>query len=734
MVLFSHLHFSHLPGGYIGVDIFFALSGYVITLSFIGDTPLETVSSSNLQIVRTFYLKRAFRILPLLGVILCVVYTASRIFLSQKFYSLTISDIKWSALFFQNVHLIRESSNYFDSNVSNSILQHLWSLSIEEQFYFLFPLAIFIILSLSSAIPFFAKKNQKFWLLIFFSFLTLTSFIYSAYQSFKGNDFIYFSSQVRFWELGVGVCLALIGPNTESRLRLQSTLLLRIASYAGLLAISIVFQPDTSYPGWIGILPLACTGILLGNRPKGSFDNPSLNLVGKIFSYIGKISFSIYMWHWPVIVLFELMIPKLGSTFLGFVFELLLIFGISIFSYHVIEILPKTYLTRKFLLTQVSREKERKGFKYLKFLKTIFNVNLEIILSILLIGILVLGYLAKDGVIRSNSTKISLNNNHSAILNSSQLDQGFESKSVISTPNKEKIQNTQSPLPASNTFALSTYKSMLTAWQNKVQQMENLSQVPREIKSIVQREMAEKLWPRADCVQSFKENSCSFGSGPRKIMIVGDSHAVMYRNMIWPSFDPIKYTVVGRFAPYCKFGDVQTLNANNIPILNCNEWLATTLAQVKKNRPSLLIISELDQTNIRFNNQVLSGTEEILVVQKALAASISKVSPYVGNILFLGQTPTASNLAYCSDKEGKFINPCYSDPNQIKDFVAAEKSISSISKFHFLNLEDWLCTSDQCPPIIDGNLTNIDGNHLTNEMASKLAPLFASYLIDQRLS
>jgi peptidoglycan/LPS O-acetylase OafA/YrhL len=310
-VITNHLFPALLPGGFIGVDIFFLLSGYLITKQL---RELATSGSTATNLL-LFYARRIRRILPsALLVIWVSVFLAYR-YLGPVVGNETMRDARWSTLFFANSHFNSLKVDYFGQGNSSPLLQHYWSLAVEEQFYIFWPLVLFLIVSIF--------KNQSTKVLI-----TAVSVI--AVASFSAIFMIektltYFATQTRAWELCLGALLALV------RTRDTSKLLQRIA-LATVMSSIFLIDSKNQIPGFALVALLLAMGLLLG------VSDPKVKLVlgNRLMHYLGDLSFVLYLWHWPIIELHRQLslTPLTTSSSISLLF---IIFLLAVITHHFFE-------------------------------------------------------------------------------------------------------------------------------------------------------------------------------------------------------------------------------------------------------------------------------------------------------------------------------------------------------------------------------------------------------------
>lgn len=279
-VVLFHAGFATFSGGFVGVDVFFVISGFLITSLIMSD--LEAGKFSILG----FYERRIRRIFPALFAVIAVCsITAWFVFMPVEFAYFARSVIA-ATLFGSNI-LFWDESGYFDTAAQLKPLLHTWSLAVEEQFYIFFPLVLMLL-----------HKVRRTRLVTILLILAVLSFGLNLWATQQKPEFAFFMSPPRFWELLLGALLATgLIPNIESRRVNQLLALLGL----GLIAISVFAYSDSmDYPGIAALLPCLGAGLILLS---GHEDGP----VNKILSarpivFLGLISYSLYLWHWPIIV------------------------------------------------------------------------------------------------------------------------------------------------------------------------------------------------------------------------------------------------------------------------------------------------------------------------------------------------------------------------------------------------------------------------------------------------
>ena len=297
MVIIYHLWPSALPGGFAGVDVFFVISGFLIT----GHLLREYQKTGRIALV-DFWGRRAKRLVPAAALVLAVTWVASRFLLPATRLADTARQILASALYFQNWRLAWNSVDYLHSDSTATPVQHFWSLSVEEQFYLGWPLLfLFAALVALTARDVTRRRTRGRRVVLFLAAAVVAgSLWYSIYYTHANPAGAYFVTTTRIWELGVGGLLA-AAPVGLSKWISRLGLL----GWAGLglvIASAFVLSGEDAFPGALALLPVGGSALLiLGGSAAGRFGPAKLTSTAPMV-FIGGISYSLYLWHWPLIV------------------------------------------------------------------------------------------------------------------------------------------------------------------------------------------------------------------------------------------------------------------------------------------------------------------------------------------------------------------------------------------------------------------------------------------------
>ena len=289
-------HAGWLPGGYVGVDVFYVISGFLITNLILQDQQFS---------FRKFYSRRAKRLLPMAFVVLFITAISYYLFAPVAGRHQFSQDLLASAWYLSNYLYAHWQNDYQNLGSTPSPLIHYWSLAVEEQFYLFWPILLRVF-----------KNIRKSFILC----ITIASFCFSIFLVSKAPIFAFYSLPTRAFELGIGGLLAV----TKFRNRLGWI------GFLGILSSSLLFNSQTSFPSWPALLPTIGAALVITNIGQIKF------LSHKVLTKIGDWSYSIYLWHWPLLTIPPLYLQR-NLTLSEKLSLLILCVGLSYLTYTYIE-------------------------------------------------------------------------------------------------------------------------------------------------------------------------------------------------------------------------------------------------------------------------------------------------------------------------------------------------------------------------------------------------------------
>jgi peptidoglycan/LPS O-acetylase OafA/YrhL len=291
LVVLYHAGIPGVHGGFLGVDVFFVISGFVIT-----GVLLREKASKGRTSIPVFYARRIRRILPAATIVLIATIFATYHWLSYITGSIDADDAKYVAAFVGNFHFAALGTQYFTATQPPSTLQQFWSLAVEEQFYLVWPL-LFLLLTLPSKV-----LSPVTRLMTMLTGVIGASLAWSIIETRQNEVWAFFSPLTRAWELALGALLAVGGPHLRGRAP-RSGLILGGTGLVVILLSTWIYSSSTLWPGSAVIAPVAATGAVIAG---GSLRGP--DVFGRLANFppiqwLGNVSYSLYLVHWAVITI-----------------------------------------------------------------------------------------------------------------------------------------------------------------------------------------------------------------------------------------------------------------------------------------------------------------------------------------------------------------------------------------------------------------------------------------------
>lgn len=293
VVVLYHFWPTYLPGGYIGVDVFFVISGYLITSHLLREVEIRgRVRLAN------FWARRLRRLLPAAMLVLAVVLLATLWWLPSARWPQTLREVIGSTFYVENWVLAFDSVDYLGAGNTKSPVQHYWSLSVEEQFYLVWPL-LFVAIALLAR---WRKWSGRRVAIVVMSVVVVGGLAFSIWATGYSKAAAYFITPTRVWEFAAGGLFAALAPQA---LRIPNWLR-SVMSLLGLITIGVtalLYSSATPFPGSAALLPVLASLLVIGaGMPEGRWGLGPL-LRWRPVQWVGDVSYSIYLWHWPLLIL-----------------------------------------------------------------------------------------------------------------------------------------------------------------------------------------------------------------------------------------------------------------------------------------------------------------------------------------------------------------------------------------------------------------------------------------------
>jgi peptidoglycan/LPS O-acetylase OafA/YrhL len=324
LVVLLHAGVTGFQGGFVGVELFFVLSGYVVTESALRQAPVALAAN-----LKSFYIKRVLHLVPLAIIVILVTLFAAYLLLGPAFNTDLITDAQRAALFSVNWRFIEVGANYFVQGLDQSLLNHYWYLAIEQQVYLVFPIVFFV------ALRFVPARHLRATL----SFIAVSAIGASgwwcALQTSADPTSAYYSTWTRVWEVALGCLIALIPSSVAMRTNLGITTAVSALGLVAIASAAILLDSGKAYPGLLAWWPAAGVAALLWANEHSHRFGPAGWLGIRPLRYLGDISYALYLWHYCWLMLPQQMVNPPGPEWVPV--ELIGAVVCAVLSHHLIE-------------------------------------------------------------------------------------------------------------------------------------------------------------------------------------------------------------------------------------------------------------------------------------------------------------------------------------------------------------------------------------------------------------
>jgi peptidoglycan/LPS O-acetylase OafA/YrhL len=681
LVCLNHAGVGFLKGGYVGVDVFFVLSGFLITSILVGDAAKHQSIS-----LATFYQRRARRILPAATLTLVVTAIASYRILNVVRAKQALIDILASALFAANIRFTHTGTDYFAQGQPESPVRHFWSLAVEEQFYLVWPTILAIImfgwLLIRRSRPRQITNATTTRVLVCVAAIFAASLYWSIHQTRTDPTVAYFSTFTRAWELALGAGLA-IGARHLTRLPSSVRVLLGWVGLAAIGAAAVLYTGETAFPGSAALLPClgAAAVIAAGINPRAPRVAAGHVLGAPPMHYIGDISYTLYLWHWPILILAA---EKHGDQLSVGTNLLLVAVAIAV-----------SAVTFRFFEDPIRRS-ETVGARQPALIMWI--------LGPVVVGLCVV--LLQDKI---DAQQLAAFNAQASV----QVAQEAAADQRLTAAQQAKADATAQKLLAAN--------QPLPAVVKSAQLADKGAGIPAGAAPSPQSgSLAKDLFQLpGSCRPGLKATSapiCAQGSGSRTLVLFGDSHAQMWLPTILEMAKRDGWRVMPIFKEGCT---VRTWSGVQ-KVQGCPQWYRWAQKQVRTIKPDATVIAArylLDTPGTPPNMDVVTQTFTDLV--GGLKKSSKRVL-VLGDVF--GETKQPVDCLLASNAN---MDRCSGqlDPDRLAAYQQVQTTTVNAGG-GFIDSKGWLCALNRCPVVIGRTVAYLDNSHLTETYARQLGSPF----------
>ncbi|WP_232677502.1 acyltransferase family protein [Nocardioides sp. R-C-SC26] len=683
-VIAGHAGVTFLPGGFVGVDVFFVISGFLIShLLF------REVARDGRVSLRDFYARRARRILPAATLVTVVTLAASVLWISVVDALEVVKDALWATFFAANVRFAAVGTDYFAQEDGPSPLQHYWSLAVEEQFYLVWPLVLIACVWLarrrargaeaggrrSRAVRDDMPRVTVFWVLVI---VGSASFGYGLWLTSTDPIASYFSTPARAWELAVGALTALVATAVAGRMSAAVRALLCLAGLAAIAVACVRFGESTPFPGVAALLPvLGSAAVLLAGAGGHAREPLPIRALGVgPLRVVGDWSYSLYLWHWPLLVLPELHRGEPLTAVQA---------GLAVAATFVLAALTYRFVETPF--------RDARRFTRPRSL-ALYPASV-----VLVAASCGAGHAYASAQIVGEGPAITVSNS------------GIEDDEDVTISKSDVIALVQASVVAARNGhpVPKTLRPDLLTLRDDIP-----SVAPCDYGTDIR-----ELCPRGDT------------DADRSIVVLGNSHGRMWI----PAFEKIAtregYRTYYFVKPNCTGADLVISDADPqtpmAPWDECQDFRDWAVDQIADLDPALVVVSTSGPNPVIFaddGEQVRQDhPDRVRLTEEGFARIFERLVPLADRVVLLRDAPkNPGDPGDCLTTGDPDLGDCMFDPlpSQEVDSDASVRAAETVG-IDYVSPVPWLCWQDECPVVIGDTLSYRDRGHISATYAADLA-------------
>ncbi len=649
-----------MTGGYIGVDVFFAISGFLMTAHLVREVDRTARVS-----LAGFWARRARRILPAALLVLLFCAVATYIFVPLSLWDQFFREIQASTLYVENWYLANQAVDYLGAENRPSPVQHYWSLSVEEQFYIVWPVVILIAATVARKGSALLRRRA---ILVLLTLLSAASLAYAIWDTANSPASAFFVTGTRIWEFGAGGILALLAVDAARPALRAAVSWLGIAM---ILAAAFLYTARTPFPGSAAILPIVGTlAVIWAGAPQLRWA-PTGWMSLRPVQWLGDVSYSVYLWHWPLLIFapFVLLEPLTTPIKLGLIALTLVLAALS----------------KRFVEDPMRSGPLLAGHRPRRSFSAVL-VGTGTVLLATVIALTVLGN-REDSDLRAAKR----------LLSSRVACLGAAARDPLNQPCvNPKLRLAVVPSPASARLGEGTM-TKASICSASTRRKEGLLSI------------------------------CNFGvpadRAKRQVALIGDSHSFKWRTGIYEAAIRRGWHVssIGKWG--CRFSTTAAPAGSVAVVRECQQWKRELPAWLARNpQIDTVFISEMSKRSTAAElRRAIRGYQQ---QWKTLPQSVRHVVVLRDNPRILNSTLPCIERAMAA---GKQAGPACALPRAVAlgryPDAAAEAALAlKRPNYGVVDLTEFYCDAKLCYPVIGGLLVNSDQHHLTPAFNGTLAP------------
>ena len=671
-------------GGFVTLDVFFVISGFLITGNL-----LRMAEVNGTVPFKKFYWNRVRRIVPAATVVLILTYLASTlIFKAFRAHEVGI-DALFAFIFMANWRFAIQGTDYFHADSSLSPLQHYWSLSVEEQFYFVWPALIFIISLLVLRRSWSHQRRMQLAGGVMGLVIAL-SLAWAMYKSATAPAWAYFDTFTRVWELGVGALLA----TAVGALARIPKALKPVLSWGGLAvivaSIAIITDPSMGFPAPWALLPVTGSAMVIaagvGGEPAYQFF-----LRNPVSTYLGDISYSLYLVHWPVIILLASLMNTSGAYYAA---ASTLSLGLAIASYHFIE--------NPFRRIDLEKLRSAKRALQHRSLEVRRSTQLAAITATVLLVVALTAFTQRPDAYRHATVPTDIPGD-------------------IPAAASHDLPMEQTALPKASELRTAIIAALrTTSWPQLDPSVEQAVKDPITSQEVHECGGTKPLSPEL----------CTWGSptARTRVVVIGDSVALGYlgllREMALNSNDELQVHSEAQYA--CYFIDQEIAYKDQSLVDACARKKPLAVDYINTTKPAIVIISHFYGPRKLPAGGLLTPQEWGDDLQKF----IDQIRPSTKKIVLMAPPPDGVPIDECYGKQGSAPADCISNVSDIwKTMAEVEQQVARAVDGQWIDSLPWFCYDGRrCPSFVGTTVTKRDNIHMTLPYGERILPVIQESL------